>query len=145
MADPVGAHIHRRPYEVESEPLHDAESTIEVPDNVFDANDQGLIDNPLLHLKPDEVDHLAKHFVRQHQLENHEDVFVKAGKLLRDPEAWMSVPRLTAEEKDVLKHETSTGFWKQPKQLQVTIITLCVAAVVQGWNQTGTNGANLNW
>ena len=33
----------------------------------------------------------------------------------------------------------------QPKQLKVTIITLCVAAVVQGWNQTASNGANLDW
>lgn len=39
----------------------------------------------------------------------------------------------------------SNGFWGQPKQLRITIITLCVAAVVQGWNQTAGNGANLNW
>jgi len=37
------------------------------------------------------------------------------------------------------------GFWGQPKQLRITIITLCVAALVQGWNQTASNGANLNW
>lgn len=41
--------------------------------------------------------------------------------------------------------ENFQGFWKQPKELRVTIITLCVAAVVQGWNQTASNGANLNW
>lgn len=55
------------------------------------------------------------------------------------------MPRLTSEEKEALASETTKGFWKQPKQLQVTIITLCVAATVQGWNQTGSNGANLNW
>ncbi|KAK3117286.1 hypothetical protein LTR53_001467 [Teratosphaeriaceae sp. CCFEE 6253] len=137
--------IQRRPTVIAEGSLSDADSLFEIPDSGFDANDQGLVDNPLLSLRPDQVDHLTKSFVREYRLENHEDVFVKAGKILRDPEAWISVPRLTAEEKDALKHETSLGFWKQPKQLQVTIVTLCVAAVVQGWNQTGTNGANLNW
>lgn len=37
------------------------------------------------------------------------------------------------------------GFWGQPKDLRETIVTLCVAAVVQGWNQTSANGANLTW
>ncbi|KAK4957158.1 hypothetical protein LTR10_005116 [Elasticomyces elasticus] len=125
--------------------FEDTDSIAGIPDDVWDPNDTGLVDNPLLRLRPDAVDNLVKQFVQEYNLENHEDVFLKAGKVLRDPEAWLSVPRLTLEEKDALKHETSSGFWKQPKQLQVTIITLCVAAVVQGWNQTGLNGANLNW
>ncbi|TKA83514.1 hypothetical protein B0A55_00496 [Friedmanniomyces simplex] len=136
---------HRRHRTTEDVSSNDADSIAGVPDDVFDANDQGLVDSPLLRLRPEEVDNLTKHFVRRYHLENHEEVFLKAGKVLRDPEASMSVPRLTPEEKEALKNETSSGFWKQPKQLQVTIITLCVAAVVQGWNQTGTNGANLNW
>ncbi|KAK4891169.1 hypothetical protein LTR27_010243 [Elasticomyces elasticus] len=125
--------------------LDDTDSIAGFPDDVFDPNDHGLVDNPLLRLRPDEVDNLATRFVRRYHLENHEDVFLKAGKVLRDPEAWLSVPRLTPEEKYALGQETLSGFWKQPKQLQVTIIALCVAAVVQGWNQTGLNGANLNW
>lgn len=55
------------------------------------------------------------------------------------------MPKLTKEEKDALEHENTNTFWDQPKMLQVTIVTLCVAAIVQGWTQTGTNGANLNW
>lgn len=39
----------------------------------------------------------------------------------------------------------ANGFWQQPKQLKSTTITLCVAAVAQGWCQAGSNGANLNW
>ena len=60
---------------------------------------------------------------------------MQAAKILRDPEAWQSVPNLTPEEKQALASERK-GFWQQPKQLRVTIITLCVAAMVQGWNQT---------
>ena len=44
-----------------------------------------------------------------------------------------------------LRAAANSGFWGQPKDLRETIITLCIAAVVQGWNQTATNGANLTW
>lgn len=52
---------------------------------------------------------------------------------------------LSTREKAILERESKAGFWHQPKDLKVTIATLCVAAIVQGWNQTGSNGANLNW
>ncbi|WPH00120.1 Hypothetical protein R9X50_00294300 [Acrodontium crateriforme] len=138
----------RHSYSGDEGDFQDNDSIADVPEDLFDvdpSNDEGLVDSPLLHLRPDQVDRLARQFVKQYGLENHEQVFIKAGKILRDPEAWQSVPRLTLDEKEVLKNEMKNTFWKQPKQLRVTIITLCVAAVVQGWNQTGTNGANLNW
>jgi hypothetical protein len=119
------------------------------------ANDEIRIDNPLLHWRPSEVDRKARQFARDYELRNQEDHFVKAARILRDPEAWQSVPNLTADEKQALETERSNGFWQQPKELKVTvrltsiamqsgvcrltrlqIITLCVAAVVQGWNQT---------
>lgn len=112
---------------------------------IFEDNDQGLIDNPLRHLDSDDIKRKAEHFVEDHGLSKHKDIFIKAGQILRDPEAWAIVPGLTEEEKECLEHETSNGFWAQPKGLKVTIITLCVAAVVQGWNQTAANGANLQW
>jgi len=142
----------------------EAGSVSERPKLLITADDTGLIDNPLLQWGDEEdIKRRAQHFAEEHGLRIYKDVFVqvcripifawnairincmKAGKILRDPEAWDSLRGLTTEEKAVLEHETISGFWKQPKQLQVTIITLCVAAIVQGWNQTGTNGANLNW
>lgn len=50
---------------------------------------------------------------------------------MRDPEAWQTVPNLTEEEREALKDASKSGFWKQPKQLRVTVITLCLAAIVQ--------------
>lgn len=41
--------------------------------------------------------------------------------------------------------EKKACFGKQPSPLRVTFFVLFVAAVVQGWNQTGTTGANLGW
>ena len=35
--------------------------------------------------------------------------------------------------------------FRQPVSLYITIIVCCIGAAVQGWDQTGSNGANLNW
>ena len=38
------------------------------------------------------------------------------------------------------------GAWKaQPWELFVSVIVNCIAAVIQGWGQSGTNAANLSW
>ena len=50
---------------------------------------------------------------------------------MRDPEAWSTVPGLTPEERQALRSDPTSGFWRQPKQLRVTVITLCLAALVQ--------------
>jgi hypothetical protein len=50
---------------------------------------------------------------------------------MRDPEAWDTVADLTEEEREALREDSKSGFWQQPKQLRVTVITLCLAAIVQ--------------
>lgn len=35
--------------------------------------------------------------------------------------------------------------WKQPKILYFTIVVNSIAASIQGWDQTGSNGANLSF
>ncbi|KAF2727152.1 hypothetical protein EJ04DRAFT_570632 [Polyplosphaeria fusca] len=47
-------------------------------------------------------------------------------------------------EKTALREET-THRWKLPKILYYTIILNSIAAVIQGWYQTGSNGANLTF
>lgn len=38
------------------------------------------------------------------------------------------------------------GTWKaQPWELFISVTINCIAAVIQGWDQSGTNGANLFW
>jgi hypothetical protein len=64
-----------------------------------------------------------------------------------EPGKWntLTVPGISAHELQVLRDEKETGFWGQPWPLQTTFFVLFVAAAVQGWNQTGTTGANLGW
>jgi MFS family permease len=70
---------------------------------------------------------------------------VKAARIARDPLNWETVGGLTNQEKKALGEERDLGFWRQPKTLRVTIATLCIAAIIQGWTQTGANGANQSW
>ncbi|KAH9827338.1 MFS sugar transporter like protein [Teratosphaeria destructans] len=51
---------------------------------------------------------------------------------------------LTADEKDALRDEARTR-WKHPLSLYVTIVVCSIGAAVQGWDQTGSNGANLSF
>lgn len=38
------------------------------------------------------------------------------------------------------------GHWRhQPLTLYMTVALASLAAIIQGWDQTGTNGANLQW
>jgi hypothetical protein len=70
-----------------------------------------------------------------------ERLLLQAAKVLRDPEAFDSVAELSEEEKEALEREKRTTFWRQPRELKIVIITLCVAAVVQGMRSI-SNGAS---
>lgn len=48
-------------------------------------------------------------------------------------------------EKALLKSERDVKFWDQPKMLRITVVTLCFSAVIQGWIQSSSNGANQYW
>lgn len=53
--------------------------------------------------------------------------------------------KLTAEEIDAVTDEGRLSFWEQPWPFKTTYLMLFIAATVQGWTQTATNGANLSW
>jgi len=63
-----------------------------------------------------------------------------------DPDAPVEeVHKLSAEEQEAVRIEGELSFWEQPWPLKTTYLMLFIAATVQGWTQTATNGANLGW
>lgn len=52
--------------------------------------------------------------------------------VIRDPMLYEHVPDILPEEIRAIAEEHTKGFFAQPKQLRVNVMTLCVAAVVQG-------------
>ena len=68
----------------------------------------------------------------------------KGALVAQDPPGFEQVEELDDAERDALRNEVLHK-WRQPKALYYTIILCSVGAAVQGWDQTGSNGANLSW
>jgi hypothetical protein len=80
-------------------------------------------------------------FAKANGLMHKVDLFRKASLLLQGEPA-EDITDLTDTEQHALKLETDRK-WQQPKMLYFTILVASLAAVEQGWAQTGINGANL--
>jgi len=68
----------------------------------------------------------------------------KGALVAKDPLNYEKVADLDEEEKIILYDEQHHK-WRQPVALYVTIVTCSIGAAVQGWDQTGSNGANLSF
>ena len=70
---------------------------------------------------------------------------LKKGALVaQDPPAFEQIDELDEVERDALRNEVLHK-WRQPTALYFTVILCSIGAAVQGWDQTGSNGANLSW
>ena len=70
---------------------------------------------------------------------------LKKGALVaQDPPAFEQIAELDEVERDALRNEVLHK-WRQPGALYFTVILCSIGAAVQGWDQTGSNGANLSW
>jgi hypothetical protein len=94
----------------------------------------------LRHYTLEQLDKAAADFARK--IKADEKLFVRAARVARDPPGWSNVDGITKAEEDALKDEKNLGFWKQPKTLRTTIITLVFSAITHGWIQSVSNGAN---
>ena len=61
-----------------------------------------------------------------------------------EPSGFEQVSTLDETEKEALRNEVLHK-WRQPWSLYFTVILCSIGAAVQGWDQTGSNGANLSW
>lgn len=70
--------------------------------------------------------------------------FLKKGALIAQDPGNFEHLDLEEDEKAALRLEI-TRKWKHPARLYVTIVICSIGACVQGWDQTGSNGANLSF
>ena len=68
----------------------------------------------------------------------------KGALVAQDPPAFEQIAELDEVELDALRNEVLHK-WRQPRSLYFTVILCSIGAAVQGWDQTGSNGANLSW
>lgn len=74
----------------------------------------------------------------------HIPLLKKGALVAQDPPAFEQIDELDDTERDALRNEVLHK-WRQPAALYFTVILCSVGAAVQGWDQTGSNGANLSW
>lgn len=74
----------------------------------------------------------------------HAELFAKAALVARAPTKFQAVPGITQDEVDALAYERDHK-WNGPFMLWYSISLCAVGAATQGWDQTGSNGANLSF
>lgn len=102
------------------------------------------IQNPLIHMTEDEMLRDIDSFSKEHGFEEHLPLLRKGALVARDPANFAAVEGITDEERAAISNEVLHK-WRQPKILYFTIILCSIGAAVQGWDQTGSNGANLSF
>ncbi|KAL1897600.1 hypothetical protein Sste5346_003906 [Sporothrix stenoceras] len=97
--------------------------------------------NPLRGIPREELLADVERFARETGLEGHLDLLQKGALLVQSP---YNEVDLTEDEARAIREET-THKWKNPRALYFTVFVTSIASAVQGWDVTGSNGANLSF
>ena len=84
-------------------------------------------------------------FAEKRGLSEHLPMLRKGALVAQNPSAAAEIDgdeALSQEELTILENEAKYK-WRMPPRLFLTIATCSIGAAVQGWDQTGSNGANL--
>ncbi|OLN92178.1 putative polyol transporter 3, partial [Colletotrichum chlorophyti] len=119
-----------------------SQATVDLNDNT-----DAKIKNPLLGITREELLRDVESFAHDKGLVEYIPVLRKGALVAQDPTGYEEIDgpeALDPTEIQVLRDEVLHK-WRIPKVLYLTIITCSIGAAVQGWDQTGSNGANLSF
>ena len=102
------------------------------------------IQNPLAGIPKEQLLRDVDRFANEVGMAEHIPLLQRGALVAQDPAGFEQVSELEGSERDALRNEVLHK-WRQPLALYVTVILCSVGAAVQGWDQTGSNGANLSW
>lgn len=107
------------------------------------------INNPFKNKSLREVDDESEAFAQKINPNDPQllELFQIAGRIAFNPPGWRDDirPRLTERQNDALTSERKKGVFGQTKATRFTVIALWLSAMIQGWIQSTSNGANLSW
>ena len=83
-------------------------------------------------------------FATEYQLTDIIPLLRKGALAAQNPLGYDTIEELDESDRAVLREER-THRWRHPRILYFTIILNSIAAAIQGWDQTGSNGANLTF
>ena len=102
------------------------------------------IKNPLVGVPRHALMQDVENFAAQNNLQDILPLLRKGALVAQSPDLIDQIPELEEHEREAFRNEILPK-WRQPKILYFTIILNSIAAAIQGWDQTGSNGANLSW
>ncbi|CAF3587749.1 unnamed protein product [Fusarium graminearum] len=108
-------------------------------------NIEAKIKNPLHGIPRDQLLSDVEEWAQRKNLTEHIALLKKGALVAQNPSGAALLDgeySLTAKELHHLERE-ATHRWDLPRRLILTIITCSIGAAVQGWDQTGSNGANI--
>lgn len=102
------------------------------------------IRNPLVDLTKAQLLSNVTSFAQTHNLSDVEPLLIKGALVAQSPALFEEIEELDEDDRTALREEVTHRF-KLPRTLYMTIILNSIAAAIQGWDQTGSNGANLTF
>ncbi|KKY18963.1 putative sugar transporter [Diplodia seriata] len=110
----------------------------------LERNTTGEIQNPLAGIPKQRLFDDVEALAQTHQLTDILPDLRKGALVAQAGDKYESVEGLKHDDIQALRSE-KIHRWKHPKALYFTIILNSVSAAIQGWDQTGSNGANLSF
>ncbi|KAI5865276.1 hypothetical protein GGS23DRAFT_419594 [Durotheca rogersii] len=122
------------------------EAGVSTTENVdLNINLEARIKNPLKGIPRDQLMRDVETFAQEKNLTEHLPLLRRGALVAQNPhdfEDQDGEDALDEAEKVALRNEIQHK-WRMPPRLFLTIATCSIGAAVQGWDQTGTNGANI--
>ncbi|KAH8164555.1 hypothetical protein CIB48_g3693 [Xylaria polymorpha] len=138
--------IEKESIEHKGVPNEKLEHGLDVTEHVdLNVNLAAKIINPLEGIPRDQLMRDVEAFVEEKGLQEHVAYFRKGALIAQNPACFEDIDgpeALDETEKTILRDEILHK-WRLPWRLYLTIITCSIGAAVQGWDQTGSNGATL--
>jgi sugar porter (SP) family MFS transporter len=108
------------------------------------SNVTGEIKNPLAGIPKAQLMQDVENFAHEYELTDILPDLQKGALIAQSPHHIDNIRELDEDDRRVL-HEEQTNRWKHPRIVYFTIVLNSIAAAIQGWDQTGSNGANLTF
>ncbi|PSN72514.1 putative facilitated glucose transporter [Corynespora cassiicola Philippines] len=103
-----------------------------------------IVQNPLKGVSKEQAYADGQAFAEANGMPEHASLFGRAALVARDPERFEMLTELEDAERTALIYEREHK-WHGPFMLWYSIALCAVGAATQGWDQTGSNGANLSF
>ncbi|KAJ1026925.1 hypothetical protein NDA16_002218 [Ustilago loliicola] len=107
-------------------------------------SEESTVNNPLAGIPKEELLRQVEVFAQEKGITDEIECLKRGALLAQRPAEFQSIEELSEDEKKVVAHEYAHR-WSHPFLLYMSIFTCSIGAATQGWDQTGSNGANLSF